>query len=415
MLATHRRGFKARFEEYFLFLPSEIKATTRKITTNQILKAFAVLPAPAHKPSAHTMAPTTRADTKWAVDRAVSLLEVWALVAAFSGLIGAWRLLGVCRAARAGAKEFLGTLPRLVLCGGHAWSSGGPTRETWGLDLATLRWEAMPALVCARYGHACCVVRGALVVLGGMAQGGGSHQGFAPTSRVEMLSRGAEAFVELPPLSCGAMYLAAAIVVDESESALGKVLLIGGCDPDLEATSAVRLVDLATGVCTPQAPLLHARCFFAAAGLPDGRIACAGGFERVSTAEMWGPPLQGAHNAAWTWKALPAMSAGRHSCSGCVLSDGRFAVIGSRTNSDLTSSCEVLSLVHDGIWEPLPPMHDLRLRFACVAVAGCIIVAGGYPHGSSAEVFDEALGRWLRLPCALPHAGGLLYMGNALL
>ena len=53
----------------------------------------------------------------WAVDRAISLIEVWALVAAFSGLVGAWRLLGVCRAARAGAKVNLGSLPRLVVCG----------------------------------------------------------------------------------------------------------------------------------------------------------------------------------------------------------------------------------------------------------------------------------------------------------
>jgi hypothetical protein len=244
---------EARFEEYFLFLLSEIKATTRKFTTNQILKAFAVLPTPAHKPSAHTMAPTPRADTKWAVDHAVSLTEVWALVAAFSGLVGAWRLLGVCRAASAGAKEFLGTLPRLVLCGGRTASIGAAMRETLGLDLATLRWEPMPALVCARFGHACCAVRGALVVLGGMASGGGSNQGFAPTSRVEILSKGAGAFVELPPLSCGGICAAAAIAVDESDSASGKVLLIGGYDQNLEETSAVFLVDLATGVSLPSA------------------------------------------------------------------------------------------------------------------------------------------------------------------
>jgi hypothetical protein len=227
------------------------------------------------------MAPTTRANTSWAVDRAVSLLEVWALIAAFSGLVGAWRLLGVCRAAREGTKEFLGTLPRLVLCGGR--TRGVATRETWGFDLATLRWETMPALVCARYGHACCAVRGALVVLGGMAPGDGSNQGIAPVSRVEILSKGAGAFVELPPLSCGGIFLAAAIAVDESDSALRQVFLIGGHVQDLEETSAVQLVDLATGVCTPQAPLLHARFLFSAAGLPDGRIACAGGFERDST------------------------------------------------------------------------------------------------------------------------------------
>ena len=91
----------------------------------------------------------TRAEARSrAVDHVLSLLEVWALVATFSGLVGAWRLLGVCRVARAGAKEFLGTLPRLVLCGGM--TAGRALRETWGLDLATLRWDAMPALPCAR-------------------------------------------------------------------------------------------------------------------------------------------------------------------------------------------------------------------------------------------------------------------------
>jgi hypothetical protein len=229
-----------------------------------------------------------------------------------------------------------------------------------------------------------------------------------------MLSKGAGAFVELPPLSFGGTSAAAVIAVDESDSALGQVLLIGGYDQDLEATSAVRLVDLATGVCTPQVPLLHARFFFAAAGLPDGRIACAGGLGTNSTAEMLGPPLQGTQLTAWTWKALPAMSARRHHGGGCVLSDGRFAVIGGLTNSGITSSCEALSLADDGDWDALPSMHDSRSLFACVAVAGCIIVAGGAPHGRSAEVFDEALDRWLRLPCALPHVGGLDLMESAL-
>jgi hypothetical protein len=230
-----------------------------------------------------------------------------------------------------------------------------------------------------------------------------------------MLSKGAGAFVELPPLSCGGISYAAAITVDESDSASGKVLLIGGYDQDRYETSAVVLVDLATGVCTTQAPLLHVRSSFAAARLPDGHIACAGGLDRVSTVDVWGPPLQGSQDTAWTWKVLPAMSAGRHSCSGCVLSDGRFAVIGGMTNSGITSSCEALTFGDDGIWDALPPMHDSRHRFACVAVAGCIIVAGGAQHGRSAEVFDEELGRWLRLPCALPNIGGLLGIESALM
>jgi hypothetical protein len=230
-----------------------------------------------------------------------------------------------------------------------------------------------------------------------------------------MLPKGAGAFVELPPLSCGAICGAAAIAVDESDSTLGQVLLLGGHDQNHMGISSVRLVDLATGVCTPQAALLRTRSYFAAAGLSDGRVICAGGYGIFLTAEMRGPPLQGAQDAAVTWIELPTMSGGRFGCGGCVLSDGRFAVLGGRSNSGITSSCEVLSFGDDEGWQPLPPMHDSRRHFVCVAVAGCIIVAGNDTQRRSAEVFDEVLGRWLRLPCDLPHAGGLVGMGSALL
>jgi hypothetical protein len=55
----------------------------------------------------------------------------------------------------------------------------------------------------------------------------------------------------------------------------------------------VYLVDLATGVCTPQSNLLHTRCQFVAARLPDGRIVCAGGGDggtMLSSAEVFEPP-----------------------------------------------------------------------------------------------------------------------------
>jgi hypothetical protein len=378
------------------------------------------VPPPNH--DTHTMGPSTSnipcadADT-WAIDHAVSLPEFWALVAARSGLVGAWRLAGVCRVARTGVREFLRTLPRLVVCGGSP-AGGGVLREVWGLSLATLRWEAMPALLCARYGHACCTVRGALVVLGGRALGDGNVPELSRTSRVEMLSKGAGAFVELPPLSCGAISDASAVVVNEDDSVQGQVLLIGGDGHDGTLSSSVQLVDLATGVCTQQADLLHARRNFAAARLPDRRIVCTGGSGlglNATVAEMLGPPVQGAMDAAWIRWELPAMSVARRGCRGCVLSDGRLAVLGGMDNSALLkSSCEALSFGADGHWTPLPPMHDARVHFACAAVAECIIVAGGLRR-TSAEVYDEALGRWLRLPCNSPHSRGLYFMGSVLM
>jgi hypothetical protein len=350
--------------------------------------------------------PNTRARANWAVERATALPEVWALVAMHRGHLGARRLTRVCRAARAGGMEYLSTLPGLVVCGGYI-RGFGRVSDVWRLDLATLRWEPMPALATARYDHACCAVRGALVVLGGDTAAG------RYTSSVEMVSSEEEgAFVDLPPLSRGGIEGAAAIAVEESDSAAGQVLLLGGSYGS-GADSTVQLVDLATGACALQPGLLHPRCFPAASRLPDGRIVCAGGRAGESSAEMLGPPAQGPAGAAWSWRELPAMSAGRLGC--CVMSDGRFAVLGGRSTGISTSSCEALEIDDgDAQWEPLTPMHDSRALFACGAFDGCVIVAGGVGL-KSAEVYDAELNRWLRLPCDLPYETSLSGMGSAVL
>ena len=55
--------------------------------------------------------PTTRARASWVADRITALSEVWAFVALHLGLVGAWRLMLVCKAgAHVGAKDFLKTL-----------------------------------------------------------------------------------------------------------------------------------------------------------------------------------------------------------------------------------------------------------------------------------------------------------------
>jgi hypothetical protein len=96
------------------------------------------------------------------------------------------------------------------------------------------------------------------------------------------------------------------------------------------------------------------------------------------------------------------------------MSDGRFAVLGGwSVGGGDTSSCEALVIGDDDEhWVPLLPMHVARYHFACAAVAGCVIVAGGEGN-DSVEVYDEVFGRWLRLPCDLPH--DVWCMGSALL
>jgi hypothetical protein len=142
-------------------------------------------------------------------------------------------------------REGLSAYPTgLVVCGGE--TSGERVGDALRLDLATMRWEPMPALVTARGDHTCCAVRGTLVVLGGATSGGGL------TSSVETLSsEEGGAFVDLPPLSYGVIHGAAAVVVDKSDSAAGQVLILGGEDYS-GFLSSVHLVDLATGACAQQ-------------------------------------------------------------------------------------------------------------------------------------------------------------------
>jgi uncharacterized membrane protein len=102
-------------------------------------------------------------------------------------------------------------------------------------------------------------------------------------------------------------------------------------------------------------------------------------------------------NAAWSWRELPAMSDTRVACCGCVMSDGRFAVLGGYGSGSVGggyggTSCEALVMGAAAHWEPLPLMHDARAVFACAAVAGYVIVAGGF-GSTSTEVYDESRNR----------------------
>jgi|AntAceMinimDraft_1070359.scaffolds.fasta_scaffold25636_1 hypothetical protein len=410
------------------------------VAAGLIFLVFLVTPLPLLRKATHFFLETT-ADS--AACRVLALPEMWFHIARRSGLVGAWRLTGVCRAARAGAKEWLQKLPRLVVCGGLTDHGGNKiTGEVWRLNLGDLRWERLPDLVTGGYHHACCAVRGGVVVLGGTVAGQDVTKISGERSaRVEILGRdssGAEGnhFKILPQLSCGPIIQSAVVVIDEIESDQGQVLLIGGhviATPEnvgvqglpgemvlLQVfSSAVWKVDLATGACTAQPPLLcpqgHKISDATAGRLPDGRVVCvvttypipwpAEGSMYHKMAQVLEPPQhESPVGASWQGRALPGTSEGRICSGGCVLSDGRFAVFGgSNIRDQISSSCEALTLRTDGgaHWDELPPMH-CRMDFVCAAIGGCVIVAGDvYPN---AEVYEEGLGLWRQIPCRLPHA-----------
>jgi hypothetical protein len=365
-------------------------------------------------------------DDSGAATRVASLAELWVLIAAFSGIVGAWRLTGVCKAAREGAKVWLRTLQGLVVSGGMSRVGNGFSREVWRLNIERLRWERMPDLAHGRTFHACCVVRGEVVVVGGHVLLLAPGMKVETTASVEMLKRDSagnkyqecwESPEEentnvskvMPPLSLGPIAFSTALAIDEIESDQGQVLLIGGQDANQTYSSRVHVVDLATGACTPQPSLLsplNGQCT-TAARLADGRVVCVGissihdSFD--GTVQVLEPPEQGSPaKAGWLWRRLPGTTVGHHGGGTCVLSDGRFAVFGIGG----TVSCEALTLNGDDTrWDSLPPLREERSGFTCAAIGGCVIAAGSFGnHGSrTVEIYEEALRRWRRLPCDIPQ------------
>jgi hypothetical protein len=72
-------------------------------------------------------------------------------------------------------------------------------------------------------------VRRGVVVLGGF------YAGYEVATSVDILGRDSSGAVGntfniLPPVSCGPIHASVAVVIDESESDRGQVLLIGGWD-----------------------------------------------------------------------------------------------------------------------------------------------------------------------------------------
>jgi hypothetical protein len=238
-----------------------------------------------------TTTTTLEEDANWAVERATGLPEVWALVAKCRGVVGAWQLMRVCRASA--RKKKLSQHPAGARGVRRAFFGCGSERRVE----AESGDDAVGAHGCSRYcAYGSCVLRGERHPRRARRTTG--YNDF--TSGVEMLSSALGAFEDLPPLSYSNTAGAAAIAVDESDSAAGQVLLLGGMDEDVGVLSTVYLVDLATGACAQQPDLLRSRVYPAAGSLPDGRIVYAGGIGDYDSAEVWGPPTQSPLDAAWT-------------------------------------------------------------------------------------------------------------------
>jgi len=140
------------------------------------------------------------------------------------------------------------------------WRAQSSHQKVWLPDLGKLRWERLSDLAASRAYHASCAVRKGVVALGGNEGGRLQLTASVEGSGYDLSRAATNIFYILPPLSCGPISSSAAVVIDESESDRGHVLVISGWGEsewvEGAASSAVCKVDLATGACTARPFLL---------------------------------------------------------------------------------------------------------------------------------------------------------------
>jgi hypothetical protein len=370
--------------------------------------------------------------------------EVW-------GVVGLWRLRGMCRAFRRWARAELSSLPRVVAVGGavekeivdvpcaQADARGSfksiATSSVESLDLSTMRWSAagcMPSLPDPRAYHSVsCGADGRVVVCGGFNDGGADRMNHLRSTALQWLP-GTGAWSTLPDLPARRVGAASVGLPD------GRTMLIGGLSDEAQATASVLVLAADGSGWSDLPPLMGARFGAAAALLPDGKVLVAGGKSGegddtvreaddtvLNTAELWDPVTQ-------VWTTLPPMAHERSFLPACVLPSGRVAVLGGvGTDDDMRKDGEVYDPVKRE-WEPLgaemasklgksltyPAAEFGQISSNVMVVVGGLVAVGVGGDGNPNELYDEGSGRWFKLPHAMVkprHSAGLVSVPAAAL
>jgi len=333
-----------------------------------------------------------------------------------------------CRAFRRWTWEARERLPRLLAVGGHLQRQGTGTWVAVAaaevLSLATMRWVsgggAPPPLPLPRDQHAACASATGIVTVVGGLNVSSSEQAEQEQQMRQALqwSPATGEWESLPDMGEGRTDSCAVQLLD------GRTMVAGGIPAphttqDFGLSSVEALAADGSGWST-LAPMGTGRFAHVIGLLPIGHVIVAGGRHlnlrtgfaliTLSSAEMWNP-------ATSSWSALPPMAHARSAAAGCVLPSGRFAVLGGEgTDGEDRSDGEVYDPVRR-VWEPLPAeMAVSRYGSVAAPVPGGLIVAGGGKDNldavDSAELYEEASGRWFALPHRKPDKAAAFALVN---
>jgi hypothetical protein len=188
----------------------------------------------------------------------------------------------------------------------------------------------------------------------------------------------------------------------------GRVLVVGGSDPDQNAIGAVSVFDPSTLAWSALDPLSATRRLHTVTRLNDGRILVAGGtsgpfaypIPPVATAQIFEPRTE-------TWSRVPEMIEPRYFHSATLLADGRVLVAGGGAIRSASTICglataEIFDPVTEA-WTATKPMVDQRIQHVAVRLPdGRVLAVGGtlrtgrvsYTGNALCEIYDPDTDTW---------------------
>lgn len=312
-----------------------------------------------------------------------------------------------------------GITPSSHIVAGHQCTDRS-TNKCFVFDASAMWWKALPSLL--RPGTPICVslADGEVLVIHDdiddiEAVGGCAVEAFPSSGARE------QAWQRWPSLPLGDSF--GVVAVPD-----GTLMLLGGRRGAMcKSSSQIRMVNPRTGHEKYLGMMTKPSFSFALASLPDGRIITAGGDWPPTRQAMLYNPIDGRSTK------IPDMHECRIGCSGVVLPDGRFAVLGGEdfwsmgciSGFDVFRSCEVFDPLQ-WRWDWLPSMQEARTDFAAWVIGDHLIVSGGRSTPSSVSRGQEAilsstemldlsspqssweLIPWLQLPLCLHSMGSTL-------